>query len=207
MSKDQITVRIARSLSDFMEVVALRAAVYMSEQDCPFDEEFDGNDLAGLHLIAAKGGSPIGTIRIRFFADFAKLERLAVLSQHRQTSAAFRLVRMGIDLCRRKGYQRIYGHAQDRLVSFWKRFGAKPMHGRRKVVFSDFEYTEMLLETAPHPDAVTLRSDGYVIIRPEGEWGKAGILETSNNRGARKVARDRWSLADNTDAQFITAAE
>jgi len=176
------TIRVAASLSDLMQVVAIRAAVYLSEQTCPYAEEFDGNDFCGMHLIASIEGEPAGCIRIRFFADFSKLERLAVRHQFRRTSLAFELVRAARELSRLKGYTRIYGHAQDRLVPFWKRFGAKPIEPHRSLVFSDFSYTEMLFETERHPNALSLESDPYVLIRPEGEWDKPGPLEISAQR-------------------------
>ena len=175
-------IRIARSLEDMAKIISIRAATYMSEQRCPYAEEFDGNDFCGMHFIGYQNGEPAGCLRARFFADFAKLERLAVRAEFRNSTLAFRLVRFGIMTCRRKGYSKIYGHAQDRLVDFWSRFGARPMSNRPKVSFSDFAYTEMLLETTPLPDAVSLESDGYQIIRPEGEWDSPGILEQSSSR-------------------------
>lgn len=165
-----------------MHVVSIRAAVYLAEQQCPFGEEFDGNDFCALHLIGCIDGEPAACLRARFFAEFAKLERLAVRAEFRRSMLAFEIVRAGIELCRMKGYGRIYGHAQDRLVPFWKRFGARPLPKRRDLVFSDFSYTEMLLETEPHPDAVRLSSDPYVIIRPEGEWRGPGVLDGSARR-------------------------
>ena len=179
-----LEIRIARTMADMMQMVAIRAATYMAEQDCPYDEEFDGNDLCGSHLIGSLDGEPVTSLRIRFFADFAKIERLAVRAQYRRSVFAFDLVRAAIDLCRMKGYRKIYGHAQDRLVPFWKRFGARPLDRPCKLVFSDFGYTEMLLETKELPDAITLDSDPYVLIRPEGEWHRAGILDRSGTRGA-----------------------
>src|SRR4051794_13482339 len=97
-----ISIRVARSLSDLMQVVAIRAAVYLSEQDCPYNEEFDGNDFCAMHLIGPAGREPAGCIRIRFFADFAKLERLAVRQEFRRTSLAFEMARAGIRLSRAK---------------------------------------------------------------------------------------------------------
>ena len=66
-----ISIRVAASLSDLMQVVAIRAAVYMAEQECPYDEEFDGNDFCAMHLIGSIGDEPAGCMRIRFFADHA----------------------------------------------------------------------------------------------------------------------------------------
>ena len=177
-----ISIRVAASLSDLMQVVAIRGAVYMGEQACPYDEEFDGNDFCAMHLIGSIGGEPAACMRIRFFGDFAKLERLAVRHEFRGTALALEICRAAKELCRLKGYTRIYGHALERLIPFWKRLGARPMEPRRPLVFSDFSYTEMLIPTDPHPNALSLESDPYVLIRPEGEWDKPGPLEISAQR-------------------------
>jgi hypothetical protein len=145
-AKKETTIRVARSMSDLMQVVAIRAAVYLSEQSCPYDEEFDGNDFCAMHLIGAVGGQ-------------------------------------------------IYGHAQDRLVPFWSRFGARPVEPRRPLVFSDFSYTEMLLETEPLPEALSLESDPYVLIRPEGLWDEPGPLEASAARPVTSPVRNNARAA------------
>jgi predicted GNAT family N-acyltransferase len=185
------SIRVAASLTDLMQVVAIRSAVYLSEQNCPYEEEFDGNDFCGMHLIGAVDNEPAACIRIRFFADFAKLERLAVRHEFRRTSLAFEVVRAARELARIKGYTRIYGHAQDRLVPFWKRFGARPMEPHRRLVFSDFSYTEMLFETERHPDALSLAADPYVLIRQEGAWERPGPLEQSAGRPVTSPTRDK----------------
>jgi hypothetical protein len=135
-----------------------------------------------MHLIGSIGGEPAASMRIRFFADFAKLERLAVRHEFRGTPVVFEIARAAKELCRLKGYTRIYGHALERLIPFWKRLGARPMEPQRPVVFSDFSYTEMLIPTERHPSALSLESDPYVLIRPEGEWEKPGPLELSAQR-------------------------
>ncbi len=107
--KRSTSIHVARSLSDLMQVVAIRAAVYLSEQTCPYDEEFDGNDFCAMHLIGSIDNEPAACIRIRFFAEFAKMERLAVRHEFRRTSLAFDMVRAAKELCRIKGYTKIYG--------------------------------------------------------------------------------------------------
>ena len=178
----QYGIKVARNLNDIMHVTAIRAAVFMSEQRCPYEEEFDGNDFCGTHLIGYHRDEPIACLRARFFASFAKLERLAVRNEFRNTRMSFNIVWAGIELARKKGYRKIYGHAQDRLVNFWSRFGAKPVNSARPLIFSDYSYTEMLLEADPHPDPISLDSDPYVIIRPEGEWREPSVLERSSDR-------------------------
>lgn len=175
--------KCARTLNDMMMITAIRSAVFMSEQECPYDEEFDGNDLcAATHILGFVDEEPVACLRVRFFADFAKIERLAVRHEYRNSRLSFQIVWAGIELARKKGYRKLYGHAQDRLVKFWSRFGFKPVEEQQGLVFSDFAYTEMYAELDPHPDPVSIESDPYIIIRPEGEWHKPGILEASGTR-------------------------
>ncbi len=185
-----ITVRIARDPNDLMLVTAIRSAVYLAEQDCPIEEEFDGNDLVAAHFIGFVGSEPAGCLRVRFFGEFAKLERLAVRHQFRRTRVSFKLVQASLDYVRRKGFRKAYGHAQDRLVDFWAHFGARPLGHNRKISFSDFSYTEMVLDLEPGPDAITLDSDPYVIIRPEGDWDMPGVLDLSAGRPVTSPLRN-----------------
>ena len=94
-----VTVRIARDLNDLMTVFAIRSAVYLAEQDCPIDEEFDGNDLVAAHFIGFVGTEPAACLRVRFFGDFAKVERLAVRHQFRKSRVSFKLVQASVELC------------------------------------------------------------------------------------------------------------
>lgn len=195
------SIRVASSLSDLMQVVAIRGAVYLSEQLCPYDEEFDGNDFCAMHLIGSVGREPAGCVRLRFFADFVKLERLAVRHEFRGTSLALDMCRAAKELSRLKGYTRVYGHVQPRLIPFWKRLGARPMEARGPLVFSDFSYTEMLAESEPHPHALSLASDPYVLIRPEGAWDRPGPLELSASRPVTSPSREGRERAEATDKQ------
>jgi predicted GNAT family N-acyltransferase len=178
----EIGVTIARNLEDLGRVIAMRSAVYIGEQECPYEEEYDGNDLAATHLLVYVGDEPAGCLRVRFFADFAKIERLVVRKEFRKTRAAFHVVRAGFKLCQAKGYRRVYGHSQTRLVNFWSRFGFRVMEGGKNFVFSDFDYVEIVADIEPDADAVRIGCDPYVIIRPEGRWHKPGILERSASR-------------------------
>jgi predicted GNAT family N-acyltransferase len=187
----ELAVTMVRSIEDLMRVISIRSAVYISEQECPYLEEFDGNDLCGTHLLGYVGNEPAGCIRIRYFADFAKIERLAVRKEFRKTRLSFHLVRGAIDLCRVKGYRRLYGHAQKRLVNFWAHFGFELFEGGQELVFSDFDYVEMQMNAERHPSAITIGVDPYVIIRAEGRWHQPGILEKSRSRPVTRPSLER----------------
>jgi predicted GNAT family N-acyltransferase len=188
-----LSTAIARTLEDVMRVMTIRGAVYIGEQECPYEEEFDGNDFSATHLIGYVGKEPAACIRIRYFAEFAKVERLAVRKEFRKTRLAFRMVQAAIELCRVKGYRRLYGHAQKRLVNFWARFGFRTFAGGRELIFSDFDYVEMVLDTERHPQAISIGVDPYIMIRPEGRWHLPGILERSAIRPVTRPSVEQQS--------------
>ena len=78
----------------------------------------------------------------------------------------------------------LYAHAQKRLVNFYTRFGFKILENRSALVFSDFDYVEMIAHVEPHPDAIRLGVDPYKVIRPEGRWHVPGVLDASVIRNA-----------------------
>jgi hypothetical protein len=99
-------------------------------------------------------------------------------------------VRAGVQLCQAKGYRRLYGHAQKRLVNFWSRFGFRVMEGGKEFVFSDFDYVEIVADIERDPNCITLGVEPYVMIRPEGSWHKPGILEHSASRAVTRPSVD-----------------
>lgn len=175
---------IARSLDDLLAISTLRAIVYMGEQNCPFEEEFDGNDLSGAtHIIARIGREPVGICRVRWFAGFAKLERVAVSKRHRGAGIVQALWRVVAELASRKGYHTILGHAEAGLLPFWKRLaGFEPRENRPPFRFSGKEYCEGIAQLPPHPLALSLVTHPLVLLRPEGAWDEPGVLDQSSQR-------------------------
>jgi hypothetical protein len=82
----------------------------------------------------------------------------------------------------------LYAHSQKRFLKFWEQYGFTRMTDARDFTFSDFDYTEVKLETEKHPQSISLAADPYVIIRPEGLWDAPGILEMSTTRRASLTA-------------------
>jgi predicted GNAT family N-acyltransferase len=183
-------IEVARTLDDLMQVMTIRSLVYLGGQDCPYAEEFDGNDFAGsTHLIARNGREPVGTMRIRWFAGFAKVERAAVRAEHRGLGISEILMDRCLRLAADKGYRRIIAHGQVRLTSHWIRSaGFRVREGRGRFVFSDHEYVELERDLPQSAAAISEDSDPLVLNRPEGEWDRPGVLDQSVERD---LASDR----------------
>jgi predicted GNAT family N-acyltransferase len=190
----QLSVKVVRNIEDIMRITAIRAAVYMAEQNCPYEEEFDGNDFCATHLIGYVDNEPVACLRMRYFGGFAKMERLAVRHEFRKTRIAFKVIREGIKHCNRKGFTKIYGHARDELIPLWGMFGFKVYEGSRQLVFSEYSYTEMVCENELPENAITLEASPYQLIRPEGDWDRPGILEESAVRDLQ-TSQDNYSVA------------
>ena len=191
--EDEISVTVARSSEDLMRVMAVRSAVFIGEQKCPYREEFDGNDLSGTHLLGYVGHEPAASLRIRYFADFAKIEPLAVRSEFSGRRLAQRVIQVSIEICRLKGYTRIYGQSERSMVEWYGQFGFRVPNAARDIVFSDYDFVEIVLDEPRHPNAISIEADPYVIIRPEGRWHARGILERSATRPETRPGAQRSS--------------
>lgn len=182
----------ARTLDELQQAFAIRAAVFMSEQACPYEEEYDGNDFCATHFVLKRGGSPVGTLRIRWFAEFAKLERIVLLPSERGRPGLKVLLAHAFELVARKGYRRMVGQIQARLWPVWSRtFRCRLMTGRPAFWFSDYEYREIEIPIPAHPRAIAITEDPYRIIRPEGAWDEPGVLDAS----ARRSEPDKGAVA------------
>ena len=110
---------------------SIRVEVFVEEQSCPYKEEFDGLDESARHLLMRreKDGQvvDIATARWRAVDDegapTAKLERFAVLTQHRRGGVGQRLVNAVIEDAQQRGFNRFMLHAQEYLTDFYRAFG------------------------------------------------------------------------------------
>ncbi|WP_244511166.1 GNAT family N-acetyltransferase [Magnetospirillum fulvum] len=115
-----------RTPDEHAMAMAIRAAVFLAEEDnITYFDEFNGNDYVSTHLIAYVDGDPAGVIRLRWFADFALLERVGIRRRYRSYQVLAGLARAALDLARQKGYRTVAGRARKETVNFWKRFGGR----------------------------------------------------------------------------------
>jgi hypothetical protein len=82
---NSIRVELVTSMDQLIHVFAIRAICYVEDKHTvlPFNHAFDGNDLQSTHMVAYLGDEPIGALRIRWFSDFAKIERTGFRPSYR----------------------------------------------------------------------------------------------------------------------------
>jgi len=177
----KLLVKVADSIEELMQAFVVRAAVFMAEQRCPYGEEFDGNDFTATHLIGYVDGEPAGTLRLRYFARFAKAERAAVRKEFRGYGLNRQLLDFAVGLVQRKGYTRLYGSAQKRLLGYWRSLGFEPL-SKPEFHFSDHEYVPIMRPVVARDAALDEATPDMVLNRREGEWDRPGVLEESQSR-------------------------
>jgi predicted GNAT family N-acyltransferase len=116
-----------QSEDDWAAARSIRTRVFVEEQDCPPEEEWDGHDETSRHVLGRVEGQPVATARWRTVPYeeeiVAKLERFAVLPSHRGEGHGTQLVHHVMGDARRAGFGTFLVHAQARLEDWYAAFG------------------------------------------------------------------------------------
>ena len=126
-----LVVREALADADWQAVRTIREAVFVREQACPPDEEWDAHDApeargtAVHHLLGTVGGVPAACARWRAVEGgaAAKLERFAVLAPFRGSGRGRGIVAAALVAARAAGHARFVLYAQSHLDGFYGSFG------------------------------------------------------------------------------------
>jgi len=170
---NQIRLEIVTTYEQLLHAYAIRAICFMEEHGVKAQQTFDGNDYQATHAIMYSGDEPVGTLRIRWFKDFAKLERTAFRQAHRNTHDLKKFAYFVFDHVARKGYDKIITHAQPKYARLWRMIlGFKNAEGKRPIYFDGHEepYIELVRELTPPANAISERTDATVLFRTEGFW-------------------------------------
>ncbi|MDF2430498.1 MAG: hypothetical protein JWP44_129 [Mucilaginibacter sp.] len=107
--------------ADLEKVFAIRREVFVGEQNCLPELEWEFEDESN-HFLATIDGEPAGASRWRKTDKGYKLERFAVLKKFRGIGVGQELVKAVLaDLPEDANY--IYMHAQIQAVSLYEKFG------------------------------------------------------------------------------------
>lgn len=114
-------VRKVTDPADLEKVFAIRREVFVGEQNCPPELEWEHEEESN-HFLAMVDGEPAGASRWRKTDKGYKLERFAVLKDFRGYGVGQALVQAVLDdLPKDATY--IYMHAQIQAVTLYERFG------------------------------------------------------------------------------------
>lgn len=105
----------------------IRQEVFVEEQECPPEDEWDQYDCCSRHLVAIAAEDPAATARWRSTIykgiSVAKLERIAVREPFRGRGIGRAIVEALIEDARSAGFNSFMMHAQAHLCPFYESMG------------------------------------------------------------------------------------
>ena len=120
-----VVISEARSDHQLAQAYAIRREVFVAEQGISEALEFDGRDAAARHLLACRGGQPVGSLRLRLLEDgrVAKIERVAVRAAARRHKVGHTLLQEALAQARAAGAREATLHAQCTVQAFYRQLG------------------------------------------------------------------------------------
>ncbi|MEM6299824.1 MAG: GNAT family N-acetyltransferase [Bacteroidota bacterium] len=107
----------------FETVKKIRHTVFVIEQEVPEEEEFDEFESSSAHFLALVDDLPAGASRWRETSEGFKLQRFAVLKEHRKKGVGSALVQAVLDDLPSSAEKPIYLHAQFDAMPLYQKFG------------------------------------------------------------------------------------
>ncbi|MCB0734648.1 MAG: GNAT family N-acetyltransferase [Bacteroidetes bacterium] len=116
-----IQIRKVQSDRELDAIFGIRHEVFVVEQNVDPTLEYDEFEETSHHFIALRDELPVGTARWRRTPNGIKLERFAVLSDHRNQGVAAGLIRTILDDL--PNQSNVYLHAQVQVCALYRKFG------------------------------------------------------------------------------------
>ncbi|MGH2834200.1 MAG: GNAT family N-acetyltransferase [Solirubrobacteraceae bacterium] len=118
-----VQVRCVTDAAELEGALALRRRVFCEEQGVSEREEFSDQDSDALHIVAVAEESVLGTCRLLFVGDIARLGRLAVDRAVRRQGIASALLDEAERQALRAGAHRIRLNAQTQALALYTAAG------------------------------------------------------------------------------------
>ena len=101
----------------------IRDVVFCQEQHVSAEEEWDGLDPSCEHFLILDGDEALGTARLRDYDGVAKIERVAVLAEHRGRKAGWDLMEAVIARAKARKFPTAMLNAQVAVETFYAALG------------------------------------------------------------------------------------
>jgi predicted GNAT family N-acyltransferase len=124
LDMDDFTVSVVNWPDRKAELISVRRAVFIEEQNVPESIEIDGKDPGCLHVLACDGAdNPIGTARL---TKSGKIGRMAVLPEYRGRGVGRKMLEAITEHGRSNGPANFHLSAQISAVGFYEKMGFEP---------------------------------------------------------------------------------
>jgi Predicted acyltransferase len=121
-----ITVHRAVTGDLLKQAFRIRTEVFVKEQKVPAEIEIDEYEKEASHVLVCVDGKPAGTGRVRQVGDYAKLERICVLSEYRKLNLGAAIVKELEAIASEWGLSKTKLNAQTQAQRFYEKQGYVP---------------------------------------------------------------------------------
>jgi len=118
-----ITIKEITTPEELETAFGIRKLVFVQEQQVDLTEEYDEFETISKHYLALDGDRAIGTARWRRTETGVKLERFAVLKEHRSSGAGSALLTRLVSDVKKEFDGKVYLHAQWQVIPFYEKYG------------------------------------------------------------------------------------
>jgi len=168
-----VRTEVVTTYEQLLHAFAIRAICFMEEHGVTAQQTFDGNDYQATHFVTYEAQEPIGTVRVRWFRDFAKFERASFRPAWRNIHVIRNSANFVFDHVARKGFDKVITHAQPKYARFWRAMlGFKTMDGKPPLQFEGHgePYIELVKQLSIPSNAISERTESTILFRTEGFW-------------------------------------
>lgn len=117
-------VRQADWQKHMVDIMRIREAVFINEQNIPPEQEWDELDSSSTHFLAIDGQYTMGTARLtKETEECARISRVAVMKDWRGLHIGEELLKATINEAINQGFTTITLSAQKHATKFYKHFG------------------------------------------------------------------------------------
>ena len=177
-----IHTEVVTTYEQLLHAFAIRAICFMEEHRVTAQQTYDGNDYQATHFVTYEAEEPIGTVRVRWFKDFAKFERASFRLAWRNVHVIKNSANFVFDHVARKGFDKVITHAQPKYARFWRvMLGFKNMDGKHPVQFEGHgePYVELVKHLSVPSNAICERTESTILFRTEGFWDVPSQFEAA----------------------------
>lgn len=176
---NDVRVELVNSFEKLQHALAIRAICFMEEENLDADLALDGNDFHATHIIVYSDDEPIGALRIRWFKDFAKIERSAMRKAYRSPRNIKLAAEFAFQYIARKGFNRVITHAKPRYAKLWMLLLGFREAEKAPATYAghDDSYAELVRDLDVPDNAISINTEANVLFRAEGDWDYTSKFE------------------------------
>jgi predicted GNAT family N-acyltransferase len=123
-SHKNVLIKKVSETTDIQICHSIRHQVFVEGQNVPVHEEIDGLDSSSEHYLLFFNLVPVGTARVRYVEDFAKIERVAILEDYQNQGLGHVLMNFIIeDIQQSHRIKKAKLGAQTYAIPFYEKLG------------------------------------------------------------------------------------